>query len=99
MVAQAVGANDHNLSFSILSHAIALAAIIGIGLFVLGSQAITPILELAKAPAEMHRPLEEYLETRLWGAPANLALLVLTGWFIGKGHTQIALYLASVSTS
>ena len=94
MVAQAVGANDHNLSFSILSHAIAFAAIIGIGLFVLGSQAITPILELAKAPAEMHRPLEEYLETRLWGAPANLALLVLTGWFIGKGHTQIALYLA-----
>ena len=57
MVAQAVGADDHNLSFSILSHAIALAAIIGIGLFVLGSQAITPILDLAKAPAEMHRPL------------------------------------------
>ena len=50
MVAQAVGADDHNLSFSILSHAIALAAIIGIGLFVLGSQAITPILELAQSP-------------------------------------------------
>ena len=29
MVAQAVGANDHNLSFSILSHAITLATIIG----------------------------------------------------------------------
>jgi MATE family multidrug resistance protein len=94
MVAQAVGADDHNLSFSILSHAIALAAIIGIWLFVLGSQAITPILELAKVPAEMHRPLEEYLETRLWGTPANLTLLALTGWFIGKGHTQITLYLA-----
>ena len=60
----------------------------------LGSQATAPLLELAQAPAEMHRPLEEYLETRLWGAPANLSLLVLTGWFVGKGHTQIALYLA-----
>ncbi len=94
MVAQAVGAEDHNLLRNILSHAIAVAAIIGIALFALGSQAIAPILELAQAPAEMHRPLEEYLETRLWSAPANLSLLVLTGWFIGKGHTQIALYLA-----
>ena len=94
MVAQAVGAKDHSLSFSILSHAITLATIIGLGLLVLGSQATAPLLELAQAPAEMHRPLEEYLETRLWGAPANLSLLVLTGWFVGKGHTQIALYLA-----
>ena len=77
MVAQAVGAKDHGLSFSILSHAITLATIIGLGLLVLGSQATAPLLELAQAPAEMHRPLEEYLETRLWGAPANLSLLVL----------------------
>ena len=28
------------------------------------------------------------------GGPANLALLVLTGWFIGRGHTQVALCLA-----
>ena len=68
---------DHSLSFSILSHAIALATIIGIGLLVLGSQATAPILELAQAPAEMHRPLEEYLETRLWGAPPTFLLLVL----------------------
>lgn len=94
MVAQAVGASDHSLSFSILSHAISLATIVGIGLFVLGSQIITPVLELAQVPAEMHRPLEEYLETRLWGGPANLVLLVLTGWFIGRGNTSIALYLA-----
>jgi len=94
MVAQAVGADDNSLSFSILLHMITLATVIGIALFVLGSHAITPILALAQVPAEMHRPLEEYLETRLWGGPANLALLVLTGWFIGRGHTQVALYLA-----
>ena len=94
MVAQAVGASDHSLSFNILLHMVTLATVIGIGLFVLGSQAIAPILELAQVPSEMHRPLKEYLETRLWGGPANLALLVLTGWFIGRGHTQVALCLA-----
>lgn len=94
MVAQAVGADDQSLSFSILSHAITLATVIGFGLFLLGSQAIALILELAKVPSEMHQPLAKYLETRLWGAPANLALLVLTGWFIGRGRTQVVLYLA-----
>ena len=28
------------------------------------------------------------------GAPANLTLITLTGWFIGQGLTRVALYLS-----
>ena len=94
LVAQAVGANDPLRSVSLLSNAVFMALLIGLALMLLGSHAIHPILQLAKPTTEMTQPLEQYLTIRLWGAPAHLILLALTGWFIGQGLTRIALLLA-----
>jgi MATE family multidrug resistance protein len=94
LVAQAVGSDDQAHSFRIVANAVLLAFGIGSLLLVAGAQAIDPLLEFAKPTAEMTDPLQEYLEVRLWGAPANLTLIALTGWFIGQGLTRIALYLS-----
>ena len=94
LVAQAVGSDDQAHSFRIVANAVLLALGIGSLLLVAGAQAIDPLLEFAKPTAEMTDPLQEYLEVRLWGAPANLTLIALTGWFIGQGLTRIALYLS-----
>lgn len=94
LVAQAVGANEQQRSVSLLSNAVLMALVIGVALTLLGSQAINPILQVAKPTTEMAQPLEQYLTIRLWGAPAHLILLALTGWFIGQGLTRLALLLA-----
>ena len=94
LVAQAVGSNDQAHAFRIVANAVLLALGIGSLLALAGAQAIDPLLEFAKPTAEMTDPLQEYLEVRLWGAPANLTLIALTGWFIGQGLTRIALYLS-----
>ena len=51
-------------------------------------------MQFAKPTAEITNPLHEYLVVRLWGAPANLTLITLTGWFVGQGLTRVALYLS-----
>ena len=94
LVAQAVGSNDQAHSFRIVANAVLLALVIGSLLLLAGAQAIDPLLKIAKPTLEMIDPLQEYLEVRLWGAPANLTLIALTGWFIGQGLTRIALYLS-----
>jgi MATE family multidrug resistance protein len=94
LVAQAVGSNDQAHSFRIVANAVVLALVIGSLLLLAGAQAIDPLLKIAKPTLEMTDPLQEYLEVRLWGAPANLTLIALTGWFIGQGLTRIALYLS-----
>jgi len=92
--AQAVGSNDQAHSFRIVANAVLLALAIGSLLLIAGAQAIDPLLEFANPTLEMTDPLREYLEVRLWGGPANLTLISLTGWFIGQGLTRIALYLS-----
>jgi len=94
LVAQAVGSNDQAHAFRIVANSVLLALGIGILLLLLGAQAIDPLLQFAEPSAEMTDPLQEYLAIRLWGAPANLTLIALTGWFIGQGLTRVALYLS-----
>ena len=94
LVAQAVGSNDQAHAFRIVANSVLLALGIGTLLLLLGAQAIDPLLKFAGPSAEMTDPLQEYLVIRLWGAPANLTLIALTGWFIGQGLTRVALYLS-----
>ncbi|MEE2820591.1 MAG: MATE family efflux transporter [Pseudomonadota bacterium] len=94
LVAQAVGSDDQAHSFRIVANAVLLALGIGSLLLLAGAQAIDPLLQFAKPTAEITNPLHEYLVVRLWGAPANLTLITLTGWFIGQGLTRVALYLS-----
>jgi len=94
LVAQSVGANQQTQTVRILLHAMLLALGLGFLLFFTGAQMIEPLLKFTAPATEMVGPLTQYLETRLWGAPAHLALFALTGWFIGQGLTRIALYLA-----
>lgn len=41
----------------------------------------------------------QYWHARIWGAPANLALMALTGWFLGMQNARIPLYLTLLSNA
>ena len=94
LVAQAIGSENQPYAVKILFHAMLLAIGIGCLVLIAGPRAIEPIITIADPAANITQPLNEYLNIRLWGAPASFMLFVLTGWFVGQGLTRISVYLA-----
>lgn len=94
LVAQAIGRADSDRGLSILWHALFMATVIGVCLSAFGSFWVKPVINWAQPATEITAPLIEYIEIRLYSAPASLCLYALTGWFIGAGQTRVALYLA-----
>ncbi|MCU0975043.1 MAG: MATE family efflux transporter [Steroidobacteraceae bacterium] len=85
LAAQAHGARDEAASLAILRQGLVVA----LGLSALLVLLATPLRIVAFAlispePAALAEA-SDYFDTRLLGAPATLALFVLTGWFIGRG--------------
>lgn len=94
LVAQAVGQNAETQSLKILSNALILGAGIGLVITGLGLVVIEPIISAMQPATALVTPLSAYLEIRFMSAPASLMSFAISGWFIGRGHTRIALYLA-----
>lgn len=94
LVAQSVGPTAETQSLKILSNALILGACIGLVIAGMGALAIVPIIQAIQPAAELTTPLSAYIEIRLLSAPASLMSFAISGWFIGRGHTRIALYLA-----
>ncbi len=85
LAAQAHGAGDAAATFAVLRQGLAVALGLALALVALS----VPLRALAFAlidpePAVLAEA-SGYFAVRLAGAPATLALFVLTGWFIGRG--------------
>ena len=94
LVAQAEGRADNHESLRILFNAMLLGLFLGIGLTGCSWYLIEPAINLADPADSLIEPLNQYLKIRLFSAPATLVTYALTGWFIGRGETKVALYLA-----
>jgi MATE family multidrug resistance protein len=85
LAAQAHGAGNEPAGRDTLRQglvvAMALAALLLLAARPLESLALFLIAPEPAVAAEASR----YIALRIWGAPATLALFVLTGWFIGRG--------------
>lgn len=85
LAAQARGAGDEDAGRNALRQglvvALGLAALLLLAAGPLEALALSLIAPEPAVAAEASR----YISVRLWGAPATLALFVLTGWFIGRG--------------
>ena len=93
LTAQAVGARDPRDGLLHAARALVLAAIIGIGMIVLGA----PLLWIADAglapTGGVKDALHLYFEIRIWGAPFVLINYVMLGWFYGRAAATTGMML------
>lgn len=88
LAAQARGAGDEAETGALLMRGLLLAG--GAGLFFILAQALVfwGAFTLAPASAEVEGLVRQYLEIRIWGAPATIGLYAVTGWLIAMERTR-----------
>jgi len=96
LTAQALGARDTDEVAANLGRALLVALAIGLMLILLQ----WPIREIAFSLLGGSEQVEvlarDYVDIRIWAAPATLANYALLGWFIGLGRTDVGLVLQLV---
>lgn len=93
LVAQAHGAGDGAEGAAVLQRGLAIAAVAGAALIALQGPLIATAFRLAPASAEVEGLTRLYLDIRIWGAPATIAVYALTGWLIAMERTRAVLGL------
>jgi MATE family multidrug resistance protein len=85
--AQAAGRNDEAEKRAVLLRALSLGGAIGLALLIL-SPILKPLAFAAFASTGHVETLAgAYFDARIWGAPAYLMGLAVTGWMLGTGRT------------
>lgn len=93
LVAQARGAGEHAETGALLMRGILLAAAGGL-LFILAQGLVFwGAFVLAPTSAEVEALARDYLQIRIWGAPATIALYAVTGWLIAVEKTRAVFVL------
>ncbi|MEX0366414.1 MAG: MATE family efflux transporter [Ruegeria sp.] len=88
LAAQARGAGDMAETGALLMRGLLLAFLAG-GIFIVMQAALFwGAFALAPASAEVESLARDYLEIRIWGAPATIALYAVTGWLIAVERTR-----------
>ncbi|PRZ45958.1 MATE family efflux transporter [Tritonibacter scottomollicae] len=88
LAAQARGAGDEAETGALLMRGLILAG--GAGLFFILAQVAVfwGAFALAPASAEVEGLARQYLQIRIWGAPATIGLYAVTGWLIAIERTR-----------
>ncbi|NOD92074.1 MATE family efflux transporter [Ruegeria sp. HKCCD4884] len=88
LAAQARGAGDIAETRALLIRGLLLGAAAGV-FFVLAQAAVfAGAFALSPASPEVESLTRAYLEIRIWGAPATIALYAVTGWLIAVERTR-----------
>lgn len=93
MVAQAHGAGEVAETGALLTRALIFAAGAGVTLIVFQLPLFAAAFALAPASDEVEGLARDYLQIRIWGAPATIALYGVTGWLIALERTKSVLVL------
>lgn len=94
LTSQSLGRGDTENIIRMLARSLAIAFAIAVALLVLQ----VPLRELGllvmQPTEEVRRLTVTYYNICIWGAPATLGLLALTGWFIGMQNSRIPMAIA-----
>lgn len=91
--AQAAGAGDDEEIGLAVSRALLLGGVIGLALVLLQWPLGLLAFELLDASPAVEQGGQQYLQIRIWGAPAALASYAIMGALVGLGHTRQLLWL------
>lgn len=97
MTAQAFGRNDTKSISDILGRASLLAFILAVIIMIVQIPLYHLSIFLMNVQSTHDVLIAEYFYTRMWAAPATLALYGLMGWFFGMQNAVIPLVLTVIS--
>lgn len=87
LVGQAAGAEDRAEVSAILTRALLIAGAGGLLLIVLQIPIFAAAFWLSPASAEVESLTRDYLQIRIWTAPAAIAVYAATGWLVAMERT------------
>ena len=93
LVAQARGAGEAAETGALFMRGMMIGLAGGIFFIVTQAGVFWSIFQIAPASHEVESLARDYLEIRIWGAPATIALYVVTGWLIALERTKGVLVL------
>ncbi|WP_424969344.1 MATE family efflux transporter [Dinoroseobacter sp. S76] len=93
LVAQALGAGQRDEVSALLSRALLIGFGAGLALIVLQSALFWGAFQVSPASPEVEALARDYMEIRIWSAPAAIAIYGLTGWLIAAERTKGVLVL------
>ena len=94
LTATALGAGKENEIAKALYRAISIAFIAG-GLLIIFQNAIFKGLwVITGGSEEIHGYVKDYFSIRIWGSPALLAVIAISGWFVGMQNTFYPMIIA-----
>lgn len=93
LVAQARGAGESVETGALFMRGLMLGFIGGMVFIALQGLIFWGAFKLSPASAEVESLARDYLSIRIWGAPATIALYVVTGWLIAMERTRAVLVL------
>jgi MATE family multidrug resistance protein len=96
-IAQMHGAGDWAQVRSALVQALLVGAILGVGILSFKGLILDSGLALLDGSETAQCQARRYYEIKIWGAPAVLGLMVITGWLIGMQNARAALTLAVIT--
>ncbi len=91
LTAQVHGQADNNACRTILAQSLLTAFLIAMILLILQKHIADLALWLLEGSKEVTSYARTYFEWTIWGAPAALSLLVMTGWFLGMQNAKATL--------
>lgn len=93
LAAQAHGAGDAAERTAVLLRAVLIGFLAGSLIALMQGPLFLLAFRLAPASPEVEALARSYLELRIWGAPATIALYAVTGWMIALERTKRVLVL------
>jgi len=97
LAAQAHGAGDAAETGAILKRGLLIAGAVGGLLIALQLPLIWGAFRLAPGSAEVEGLAAQYLQIRIWGAPATIGMYALTGWLIALERTRAVMVLQVIT--
>ncbi len=99
LTAQAYGAGDKVETAAMLTRGLLIAVIAGVALIALQVPLFWAAFQLAPASVEVEGLAHSYLQIRIFGAPAAIAMYAMTGWLIALERTRAVLLLQLVTNA
>lgn len=94
LTATALGSGDELRVKREFTCAFAIAVIVGVVLIALQVPLFEGLSKLVGVEKELEEPVKSYFNIRIWGSPALLAVMAISGWFVGMQSTLFPMIIA-----
>lgn len=91
LAAQAQGAGDRDEVAALLSRALLIGATAGLAMILFQVPLFWAAFSVSPASAEVESLARDYMQIRIWSAPATIALYGITGWLVAMERTRAIL--------